>query len=360
MGTQGKKSYAQVTALEKASAMGHALLIPGVILWSICTWYFYAQTRAKRLPRLINDVCMYHIGKLEISKLQYMLGTTDQVYRAWADKNSVPVVEEDLSEDAKLYWLGPKRAKRVILYLHGGAFLVPMMPPALSFWNYLQKQLSKEGHDIAIAVLRYTLVPDATFPTQLKQVVLALQYLLDIGVSPQNILLGGDSAGGNLILQLLSHFLHPLDDVPIVKLPAPLRGACLISPWVQMDGTHKFPSFKNEHDIVKGTVGAYWGEVVLEGIAEKYTPYVQALKAPDSWFQGIDDVVDRLLITTGDIDCLRDMIIDFKPKIEGYHPDVRFIMQKDGVHNGPFFDFVTGIPDLSRTTLNILEWCASG
>lgn len=203
-------------------------------------------------------------------------------------------------------------------------------------------------------------MPDATFPEQLKQATLTLQHLLDMGFSPQNIQLGGDSAGGNLILQLISHILHPLDGVPIVKLSDPLRGACLISPWVLLEEFHKYPSTKNEHDVFKGRVGSHWGEVVLEGISEKHTPYIQALKAPDTWFQGIHEIVDRLLITTGDIELLRDMIIEFKPRIEAHHPDVLFVMQENGVHDGPFFDFVGTSPDFSKTTHAILEWYASG
>ncbi|KAF8346546.1 Alpha/Beta hydrolase protein [Amanita rubescens] len=286
-----KKCYAQVTALEKASAIGYALLTPGVIS---------------------------HITELEISKLQYLLGTTDQVYRAWAKNNGIPIVEEEIGQNTKLYWLGRKQSKRVILYLH--------------------------------AILQYTLLPDATFPVQLKQAALALQHLLDMDFDPENIQLGGDSAGGNLILQLISHILHPLDGIPVVKISAPLRGACLISPWVLLEEFYKYPSTKNEHDVFKGRRAS----------SEKHTPYIQALKAPDTWFQGIHGIVDRLLITTGDIELLRDMIIEFKPRIEAHHPDVRFIMQENGVHDGPFFDFVGTCPDFSKTTHAILEWYALG
>ncbi|KAF8626654.1 hypothetical protein AX15_004745 [Amanita polypyramis BW_CC] len=360
MASQSRKSYAQVTALEKASALGHALLMPGVIFWSLCTWYFHAETRAKRFLRLINDVSLYHISKLEMSKLQYVIGTTDQVYRSWAEKSNVPVVVEELGEGAKLYWLGPKRPDRVILYLHGGAFLIPMFPSALSFWKYVQEHLSKGECETGIAILQYTFVPDAVFPVQLKQTVLALQHLLDLGVHPQDIQLGGDSAGANLIFQLLSHMLHPVDNVPTVKLDTPLRGACLISPWILMDGIHEYPSFKNEHDIINGGVARYWGRLLSEGSPEKYTPYIQALRAPDAWFEGIDHIVDRLLITTGDIDLLRDTIVEFKGMIERHHPDVGFILQEHGVHDGPLFDFVSKNPDVSKTTGGILEWYTSG
>ena len=88
-------------------------------MWSIFTWFFHEQTRAKHLLRLINDASLSHITKLEVSKLQYLLGTTDQVYRTWAKNNGTLVAEEEIGQNAKLYWLGRKQSKRVILYLHG-------------------------------------------------------------------------------------------------------------------------------------------------------------------------------------------------------------------------------------------------
>jgi acetyl esterase/lipase len=56
------------------------------------------------------------------------------------------------------------------------------------------------------------------------------------------IFIGGDSAGGNLALALLSHILHPhpnFEDELRIELPAPLAGAILTSPWV------KFPTDDN-------------------------------------------------------------------------------------------------------------------
>jgi hypothetical protein len=53
------------------------------------------------------------------------------------------------------------------------------------------------------------------------------------------IFIGSDLVGSNLTLALLSYMLHPhpdLEDELRVKLPYPLVGAILTSPWV------KFPT----------------------------------------------------------------------------------------------------------------------
>ena len=61
--------------------------------------------------------------------------------------------------------------------------------------------------------------------------------------------IAGDSAGGNLLFNVLSHVLHPLPDVPKLDLSSPFKAAVAISPLVSfnVDG----PSYKaNEHSDV--------------------------------------------------------------------------------------------------------------
>ena len=72
-------------------------------------------------------------------------------------------------------------------------------------------------------------MPAATLPMQLTQIVLAIQQLLSTGLAPNNIQLIGDSAGGTLVLQLISHILHPVADVPTLSIASPLGNVLLIS-----------------------------------------------------------------------------------------------------------------------------------
>lgn len=43
----------------------------------------------------------------------------DGIYKKWAVGRKLPVTIDDLGDDAKLMWVGPKRTDRVILFLHG-------------------------------------------------------------------------------------------------------------------------------------------------------------------------------------------------------------------------------------------------
>ncbi|KAK0243507.1 hypothetical protein EDD85DRAFT_330147 [Armillaria nabsnona] len=55
--------------------------------------------------------------------------------------------------------------------------------------------------DLGIAVVAYNLLPNAVFPlSQLREAIDGFNHLLAARVLPQNIIIGGDSAGGNLAL----------------------------------------------------------------------------------------------------------------------------------------------------------------
>lgn len=82
-----------------------------------------------------------------------------------------------------------------------------------------------------VFALEYTLVPDATYPTQLNETIAGYKYILSqISGSPQKassrICFGGDSAGATLLLSLLLH----IAEQGSIKLPPPAY-ATLISPW---------------------------------------------------------------------------------------------------------------------------------
>ncbi|VDC03389.1 unnamed protein product [Peniophora sp. CBMAI 1063] len=89
------------------------------------------------------------------------------------------------------------------------------------------------------------LAPKASFPSQLRQAIAALAYLLAQGTKASNIVLVGDSAGGNLILQLVSHILHPMAGLPPPPiLSKPLAAIVLVSPWTSYSDDYR--SFKHQ------------------------------------------------------------------------------------------------------------------
>jgi acetyl esterase/lipase len=125
--------------------------------------------------------------------------------------------------------LGNRKAQTVVIHFQGGAFVTATDPqqtgqlPADIFANKL-------GATTFYAQYRLSRSESTRFPAALQDIVTFYQYVLNQGVSPDNIVLSGDSAGGNLVLA----FLRYLEDhKESSSLPRP-RGVMVWSPWVDV------------------------------------------------------------------------------------------------------------------------------
>ena len=99
--------------------------------------------------------------------------------------------------------------QRTILYFHGGAhvFGSPRTHGAM-----LGALAVRSG---ARAVLpRYPLAPEGPFPAAVDHCLAAYRALLAEGVDPASLIVGGDSAGGNLAFGLLRELLAAGDPLP--------------------------------------------------------------------------------------------------------------------------------------------------
>jgi acetyl esterase/lipase len=87
---------------------------------------------------------------------------------------------------------------QVLLYLHGGGFVFGLTPLHLEMGAYLARDLS-----MRVLMVDYRLAPDHPFPAALDDCVTAYRWLLSEGIPAQNIVVAGDSAGGNLTITTL-------------------------------------------------------------------------------------------------------------------------------------------------------------
>ena len=170
-------------------------------------------------------------------------------------------------------------------------------------------------------------MPAATFPTQLTQMVLAVQHLLSTGLAPNNIQLVGDSAGGNLIIQLISHILHPVADVPTLSVASPLGNVLLFSPWVSLTPKLEGSIVTNsKKDLISIPAGLDQAIFVLENTPESGHLYLDQLNAPERWFDDIAKVASKMLITGGDDETLRDTMTAFAKRICDVHPKTTYLV----------------------------------
>ncbi|MDI1449828.1 alpha/beta hydrolase [Polyangium sp. 6x1] len=147
--------------------------------------------------------------------------------RAWfaALTQATPVPSDARLErsacDVPAFWITPPGVdtSRVILYLHGGAYILGSPETHLE----MVFRLAKCAGARALSV-DYRLAPEHAWPACREDAVAAYRWLLGQGVAPSHIAIAGDSAGGGLTLSTLL----ALRDA---ELPMP-SCAALFSPWV--------------------------------------------------------------------------------------------------------------------------------
>lgn len=124
----------------------------------------------------------------------------------------------------KAEWITANNAApdRVILYLHGGGYVMG----SIDTHRELVARLSKAAQARGLA-LDYRLAPENPFPAAVDDSIAAYRWLLAQGYKPGRIVVAGDSAGGGLTVATLLA-------VRDLGAPAPAAGVC-ISPWVDFE-----------------------------------------------------------------------------------------------------------------------------
>jgi acetyl esterase/lipase len=112
-------------------------------------------------------------------------------------------------------------AGKALLYLHGGGYVIG----SLKSYRHLVSRFAVAART-AVYHLDYRLAPEHPYPAALEDAIKAYRQLLTMGVAPQEMLVGGDSAGGNLAAALVLK-------VQESRLPQP-AGLYLLSPWLDM------------------------------------------------------------------------------------------------------------------------------
>ncbi|KAF7974628.1 hypothetical protein HWV62_11612 [Athelia sp. TMB] len=310
------------------------------------------------------------MGVASQSQLQWLLGTSLKNYTAWAIKHGYSPVVDEIGEGARLLWVGERRYDRVILYIPGGGFVLPIYAELIDFVRHLQCDIGhgKTGLRVGVAILDYGLAPDVQFPTHLRQANIALSHLFSAGVSPQDLQIVADSAGGIIALQVLSHALHPkaLDSIPRSPLAAMndgstprLKGIYLISPGVYHDVAHQSACVveNGAHDIMSAACYWYWCGCIPSAPREK-RPFIEAATAPLGWFNGTERLVERVLVTAGQFEIMRDHIVDFCSAHLANVKQSTMHVVKGGVHGDPIL--IVGQPEGTDVTRMVVGWLKVG
>ena len=115
------------------------------------------------------------------------------------------------AEGVPCEWIIPpnRQTEQVLLYFHGGGFVFGLTPPHLQMAAYLAQKMG-----LRVLMVDYRLAPAHPFPAALEDCLAAYRWLLKQGISAQNIVVAGDSAGSNLTITLLMKLRDSGDHLP--------------------------------------------------------------------------------------------------------------------------------------------------
>lgn len=143
-------------------------------------------------------------------------------------------------EDVPAEWscVGRSHLKKyVILYCHGGGYTSGSFRYARSITNKLASSTSMD-----VLSFDYRLAPEAPFPAALEDAIKVWDYLMYQGYGAREVILAGDSAGGNLALSIVLKLKEQGRVLP--------RGLVLFSPWTDLTLSGKSHQEKAEFDPI--------------------------------------------------------------------------------------------------------------
>ncbi|ETI27916.1 hypothetical protein G647_00365 [Cladophialophora carrionii CBS 160.54] len=327
----------QVSSLEKLDVFPGLLSIVGTVLYTAATAPFRGESGAYTYGQHIGFAAIRKmVQRLSTLQLQYIGAPFSKVYEKWCKDTGMQPNFVTLKSGVKAFWVGdPQTAKYICVYYHGGGFSLDGDDTHLKFWHGVQNDAKASDITIAFLFLEYTLVPHATYPKIMYEAVEAVKYVMEDMKRPASqIILAGDSAGGNMCLGVLSQIMHPSPDFPELKLGEgeKLKGIVAVAPWVSF--RLDWPSeVKNRYkDLVSQYAGGKWSKDYLAG--QPTTPYAEPLTAPAEWWK--DAKVEQILAVSGANEILLDSISEWVEKYKSVNPDnLTYVIGSNEAHIAP-------------------------
>ncbi|KAK2040499.1 alpha/beta hydrolase [Colletotrichum somersetense] len=319
------------------------------------------------------------LGYLKPAEIQYLAPPMRRVYPRWLAKQRANIsrlgdagalnrlvedVEPLRGTGARIVWLGDrKKAVKVVLFFHGGGYIAPILPGHFTWcWNCYVGDGPGVKSEVAVAILEYTLCPQAKYPTQLRQAVAALNHILKSGIAPDNLVMGGDSAGGNLTGQVISHMLRPHPEVDPVRLPGPLAGVFMVSPL--LSSRTDTASFRDNDRVdmlstaivSKGNAYIFPAEALKKRAANQHRP--MPLDGDSEWFGEIQTITGSVYLTAGGQEVFRDIVRAFAEAVRRRNPnlDLKLDIGANEIHDSILLEGQFGVA--GDATKRMRQWAS--
>ena len=234
----------------------------------------------------------------------------------------------------------------IILHIHGGGFIT--LSP-IYHENYLRKIVNKTG--IASLSVNYRFSPEYSFPSALDDIYQIYTWLIengenDLNLKIKNIILLGDSAGGNLILSLVYILL-----IRGIKLPNLI---ILAYPAVKMNIIPLSLSYINSiydpmlnYNLLDFCRKSYLGE----NNTEDMNPFISPIYMDNKILKHLP----KIKIYGGTGDPLRDDYVEFFYKIFKAKIDCEYVEFKYFPHGFLSYDYSFIMPQVEECIQRICK-----
>lgn len=226
------------------------------------------------------------------------------------------------------------KTNRVILQLHGGGYVLPLDNGHRNL-GLVYADLIDAGKIFSVD---YRIAPKNIYPAALEDAVKVYKEILNRGINPKNIIVTGDSAGGNLALALSLYLKENKISQPSCLI--------LVSPWTTVDP--KALSLKNNEnrDLILGK-----GTPLFESV--KNPPYAKGYKKNNPSLSPIYADLKNLppmLIQAGGYELFLDECVALAKKAAA--DDVKVTLT---IYPGMSHDFALLLPDLKDSADSFKE-----
>jgi len=224
------------------------------------SWQFHLLKTVFLLRRFFNPPSgevNFDKERLDIEALGANFKTTIELTCAQVDVSGVPAEWISTPETSK---------EAVILYLHGGAYVIGSIKSHRSVVGNIANSAKTSA-----LIIDYRLAPEYSFPAALEDTITAYRWLLESHFSPDRIVVAGDSAGGGLVLSLLISLRDANEPLPTV-------GVCL-SPWTDLTCTGESWKTNAKKDIYLNPGSLLRSAQMYLGEVDPRTPLASPLYA---------------------------------------------------------------------------------
>lgn len=238
---------------------------------------------------------------------------------------------------------------KLVLYYHGGGYSAGL---SQDYYLHACDMAKAAGEGVQCILSDYDLSPQYKYPTQHNQGYALWRYVTEKeGFRPENIIVGGDSAGGNLTLSIMLRLRDEGKSLP--------RALFLISPWTDMLASGKSYETNYGEDPMFGKKGVVLDDATRErllhsdmyawcGDADRKDPLVSPVYGEYHGFP-------TTLMTVGGDEILLDDTLTIADKLKAAGVNTTVISHAKMFHIYPLYNM---FPESNKAYKAILAYIA--